>query len=806
MKNSRTANRLIASFVTILLLATPLLAQQRRSVPKRSAAAPEPAPTFDSLLAADSYKVYCEVRGVGGLIHSPAVNDLLDPVMKLGGPPKEFKMLVKWLGAHGDALGGSRMLVAGWPSRPKLPTVIIAIEFSSPEEAKKFYPELRDFLPKFLPTPTPTPTPEPTPKVSGSPSETQVRAEVTVPIPQAEKEPERLPPYQMKQAGSLVFISDIAFTFRNLRPPGSKGLEEDQNFLLARNRFSSESLFLYFDLKSIEKEEKEQREKWEKEAQKREEAEAANPPKEAETVDEVAAVETVPIDPVLPPSDLPPGEPAVLEATVNSPDSSNGTGTDTTSSDVDMTPAFYSLYGALFGGQSKWPEAVGAALVFENDAYVVRTLILNGAENKSSAIPFVPTFVSGPAITPEAPGVFPADVDLFVSVSLDYPQIYEGMLKAFADSQEMMRKASGPYRGRPVTDIQQMETPFAVYEKKLGLKVKDDLLPLLGSELALALPRKAKKAANEPGSDAPDLKQSSGVATQNNAKAGPNPIVAIGVKDREAVGRLIPKLIESFGLKGANLLAQTERRDGTELVSYAGVFSYAFVGDFLVISPDPADVRHVVDAYLNHQTLSSDSHFRNYTRWQSRQMLGQVYVAPGLVEEYTLGSGSGVALRDKMNEFLTGVNPVIDPLTYSLSNDGLGPLHELHIPKNLLQVLVAGMMVGTSEGAASSNEAVTQSIVRTAANAEATFKATEGNGSYASLEQLAAAGLVSKEMFDKYGYRIEVVASGNKFEITAVPIEYGKTGKISYFIDETQILRGGDHGGGAATLSDEPMN
>src|SRR6185295_1529122 len=156
--------------------------------------------------------------------------------------------------------------------------------------------------------------------------------------------------------------------------------------------------------------------------------------------------------------------------------------------------------------------------------------------------------------------------------------------------------------------------------------------------------------------------------------------------------------------------------------------------------------------------------------------------------------------------FLTGVNPVIDPVTYSLSNDGLGPLHELHMPKNLLQVLVAGIMVGSSAALPSSNEAVAQSVLRTVANAEATFRATEGNGGYGSLEQMVSAGLLSKDMLEKYGYRIEVSASKDKFEITAVPIEYGTTGKLSFFIDESQVLRAGDHGGGVATLSDEPMN
>src|SRR6185503_14925928 len=193
MKIFKPANRLIACVVALVMLATPLLAQQRHAAPRKPPV-PDLAPTFDSLLAADSYKIYCEIRGVGGLVRSSAVNDLLDPIMKLGGPPKEFKTVVKWLNAHADILAGSRMMVAGWSSRPNLPNVLIAIEFSSPEEAKKFYPELRDFLPKILPTPTPTPSPTPTPKpttipaaqpasaVSANPSETEVvRTELVAP-------------------------------------------------------------------------------------------------------------------------------------------------------------------------------------------------------------------------------------------------------------------------------------------------------------------------------------------------------------------------------------------------------------------------------------------------------------------------------------------------------------------------------------------------------------------------------------------------------------------------------------------------
>lgn len=95
--------------------------------------------------------------------------------------------------------------------------------------------------------------------------------------------------------------------------------------------------------------------------------------------------------------------------------------------------------------------------------------------------------------------------------------------------------------------------------------------------------------------------------------------------------------------------------------------------------------------------------------------------------------------------------------------------------------------------------------MRNVASAEATFKATEGSNGYGTLDQLVSAGLVGKEMSEKYGYRIEVSASSDKFQITAVPLEYGNTGRLSFFMDESHVLRAGDHGGGAATLSDQPV-
>ncbi len=260
-----------------------------------------------------------------------------------------------------------------------------------------------------------------------------------------------------------------------------------------------------------------------------------------------------------------------------------------------------------------------------------------------------------------------------------------------------------------------------------------------------------------------------------------------------------------MSVKGASLFAQTERRGETEITSYANIFAYAFIGDFLVLTPDASLTRHVVDSFLKNETLSADSHYRNSTRWQPRQVQGQVYAGPGLIDLYN-PFAYGAAVNEKLSDLMARLNPVIDPMTYALSSEGgSGSLHELHLPKNLLMLMIAGMTSQVSETPIVTNESIAKSILRTVSSAEATFRETKGKGNYASLDELAKEGLISKDLFEKYGYRIEVNVLANKFEATAVPLEYGKTGRKSYFVDESQVLRGGDHGGGPATIADKPV-
>jgi type II secretory pathway pseudopilin PulG len=98
--------------------------------------------------------------------------------------------------------------------------------------------------------------------------------------------------------------------------------------------------------------------------------------------------------------------------------------------------------------------------------------------------------------------------------------------------------------------------------------------------------------------------------------------------------------------------------------------------------------------------------------------------------------------------------------------------------------------------------------------AEQTYQATKGNGNYGTPNDLQGYSLISADMAREvrsgYRFKLEVFppSSGNPaaFTVIAVPTEYGSTGKRSFFIDETGVIRGEDYAGLEATQSTPPVN
>ena len=805
----------IISFVTAMaLIAAPLSAQQRRApAPAR------PTPTFDNLLAADSYEVYGEVRNVGQLLSTGGAGEIVEPIMKLAEPPKEFLSIVKFLKANAEALATSRLLFATSPALTEIPTTFVAIEFSSPEEADKFAPKLEKFLPQILPpvpdaTPTPDAPPEAKPSdpahakpatnaIKSEPSPTPTVAPVATPSATPSPVATHLP-FVVTHAGSLVCISDKPFKFEKLAPVGSKPLVEDQNFRIAHDRFPSESVFLFFNvaLQSRAKPQPSPKQQIsDAEAERIRQGEEAQARAEAEA--EMARAASAPTPP----------EPQIIEGratlgptlSVREP-SPMPTPTKERQAQIAASSQIGHMLDYLGRGEAQWPEAVGVAVTFDNDEYVIRAILVESQNARRLALPFVPQLISGPAYTPNAPSVLPDDTEVFVSASIDFSQTHDGMRRQAEIAAKEDQKLAKPASDKKEEALD----AFAAFEKKAGFKIKEDLLPVLGNEIALAGSLKTLEGLGMfgvPAPRSPSPKASPETAEEKEKAAATFPVLLIAIKDRDAARRLVPRVFDGLGIGEANLIAQVERRDDTELVNYGGVFAYAFVGDFLVIS-EAASVRRVIKANVDHQTLSSNSAFRNFRRWQPRQILGEVYVSPAMMEGYQDEIRKQSAKMDeKMRDFLLQLSPTANAISYALTNEGFGEVHELHLPKNLIIAMVAGttaVMASMKPGSPEMDEMMAMGGLRMIASAENMYKDNAGKGSYGSLDDLVKAKMVDKEFLNNYGYRFEVTVSGDHFEATATPVEYGKTGKRSFFVDQTGVVRGDDHNGGPANAMDKP--
>ncbi|HEX8072678.1 MAG TPA: hypothetical protein VF546_22210 [Pyrinomonadaceae bacterium] len=802
------------------------------------AARPQPAPavTFDTLLAADSYAVYGELRGVGTYVNSKAVTELVAPLgLPSTGAPPEVLDLYNFLKAHAEELATARVLFAASPVRPKLPDGLAAVELSSPEQALKFETELRQFLDAHADVIRGSATS--TTDTPGPPSSTP-------PAPRGARRGNRAAgkkpaaPYHLRRAGTLLVMSNAPFSLAALSPTEAPLLADEPGFQAARARFPQETLFVYFNTKRMNRYGELQREKYEREA-KRQEAErrraerrararngrAAAPDDESKTD---ADIPVIPTDdthsdeagPVPPPGvvgNTAPENPPVVVTTSEPPGKLQGVPnaepTPTPEPQKELTPeererqrtqeaaqrfltTLPSIVFGNLGGGAQWPETIAVAAELADEDLVVRALVVKepGDENRPPRpIPFVPLLLSGPALTTEAANVVPADTDVLLSASLDLPQMYDyvaSMLKLLdlgADGTGARKEGDESFEGQ-----------LGAFEKASGFRLKDDLIAALGNEIAVAVPGRFLGARR------------GGAWRGAQARTGLNgPVFLIALNDKRGLQALLPRVLASAGLKGINEQQLIERRGDVELLAFTGG-AVAFIERFLVIAPDAETMRRVADAYNERRTLANSDAFRDAGRWQPRQVLGQIYVANDLIKG--LFDDPRVALEDvedaQVREVLLRVNTDPGSVSYALTKDDQGLLHELHVPQNVLTLMSADALISQQLGPLRSHEAQAQYTLRELAQREIAYR--EKHGRYGSLEDLihaeqgqgkdaadagdAGATLVGFPTGAE-GYDLKLNASGDKFEATATPTVYRKTGRRSFYINQENVLRGADTNG-----------
>jgi len=112
------------------------------------------------------------------------------------------------------------------------------------------------------------------------------------------------------------------------------------------------------------------------------------------------------------------------------------------------------------------------------------------------------------------------------------------------------------------------------------------------------------------------------------------------------------------------------------------------------------------------------------------------------------------------------------------------------------------------------NDAGAIMTMRNLFSAQATYQATTGNGDYGTIEELGKEGLIDYVLAEghRFGYLFRVRREKRStespeasFEIVAVPRTYGRTGRRSFYMDESGVIHYADKHGAEANARDDLM-
>ncbi|MET0650850.1 MAG: DUF3352 domain-containing protein [Pyrinomonadaceae bacterium] len=844
MKSPTLLRRLTthACVATLLLTsATPAPAQRRRrapltprpqaQTPARPGATPEATPpraqgqtqtrraepdlAVEEMLAADSYTVYLELRRVGTLVRAEEVKSAIASLrLMAGAEAKPVTDLYDFISVNAEALGESRVVAAFLPARAEVPQALMAVELESSEAAVAFEPKLRRMLGAQVPqvkkavagsAPAPVVVPKP---------EAGARARGATKPPAAD--------FVLKRAGRWLLAAESSFTLKRLRGEESEpSLADSTRFQSVRARFASDSLFVYVDSNVAQQ-------GWALQMQRYEAERAAAPPPPGETTGTVVDVSTSgatiteatpePVPEAQPEAqpEAPPVDDAALAAEMSEEERA------TSDADARALAEFEAgksqpppppseeevavmgmgrVLRGLWGGVPRIPGAFALGAALDRGALAVRLAVENTPDGTISLIPFLPNIVSGPPVTGETAAVAPADAEVFVAGSLDWTQVYNSTIGAASVSPMSLLTAGNTEDGGEANAERQptVDETIAAVEKLFGFKFKEDLLPALGNEVAISLPLNT-------GDFGLGRPRARGDKKEEEREAEPGFLYIASLNNPVRVREILPRVLVVFGFASLDTPQRTERRKGFDIntLGAGDGFTYTIINNYLVAGELKA-VRHCVDSFESRQTLASSNTYRDATSWQAKQKLLQLYlsdtVLKSTLEETQKRSGGSTdpvvrALLAQLEAAETA------PASYEATNEGDVVVHQARLPISLVRSYALAIAVAARDAPVLMNESMAVYALQRIAGAQSTYKDDRKKERYATIEELVAEELLEKAFFENMEYKIELEVLGDKFEISATPKSYGKTGRRSFYLDNTGTVRAADHKGQPANADD----
>ncbi|HEX8354960.1 MAG TPA: hypothetical protein VF611_18780, partial [Pyrinomonadaceae bacterium] len=408
-----------------------------------------------------------------------------------------------------------------------------------------------------------------------------------------------------------------------------------------------------------------------------------------------------------------------------------------------------------------------------------------------------------PPVTAASAEVAPADSELFVAGSLDWGHVYNSTLGAASvNPMSVVASWGGEGAGEDEKAERQpsADEVVASVEKLFGFKFKEDLLPSLGNEVALSMPLDARDFRMGPRGGGSEEKK-------EERDAEPGPLFVASLNDTAKMREILPRVFVALGFVSPGVpAAAPERREGFEIhtLGASDGISYVIVNNFLVVGELRA-VRHCVDSFASRRTLAASNAYRDSTSWQAKQKLVHLFVSDAIMrrvvdETRKRSAESTDALVRALLAQLEAAEYA--PASYEVTNEGDVLLHEMRVPLSLVRSYAAAMTVAVKDAPVIMGEATAVYTLQRIASAELSYRNEMKKERFGTLEELIAAELLEKDFLEQQEYKVELNASADKFEATATPKTYGKTGRRSFFIDESGTVRAADRKGQPATSAD----
>jgi hypothetical protein len=236
-----------------------------------------------------------------------------------------------------------------------------------------------------------------------------------------------------------------------------------------------------------------------------------------------------------------------------------------------------------------------------------------------------------------------ADADMFVGLMLDWNKLYDSVQSLF----EMFLGGAAASQSAPAPARRSGDDPteytyryreaqklglLSPTEASMGLSIKNDLLPTLGSEVGITI------------AGLSDIFPAH--AARSSKPSAPRMLLLLSLRNPLQFEKLLGQILNPKG-RPSQPLAQTAYRGAT--IKYRKGFAYTITSGYFIAGVGLDAVKHSLDARYSNLSLASAAQYRS-VMGASRQTVMQMYVSgkmAGLMNQFAAAAISqGAAMAD----------------------------------------------------------------------------------------------------------------------------------------------------------------